>query len=120
MNEFEYKTEILSCAEEIAKEAMSQADNDLKAAQELISDGLLHETIDSHQWIIYTTFHTDVIRHSNNEDSYLDVCGPEDLGELIIDKGLDHIQMLQAFWAMHDDINDKIEAQLEEFSPHLI
>ena len=108
MNTYEYEQEVASCAESIAVEAMDQANNDIDDAQELIQDALLHETIDGHEWIIYTYHHAHIALCSDNEDAYKDIYCAEDLGSIIMDKGLEEVQMIVAFWAFYQDVSDKI------------
>jgi hypothetical protein len=70
---------------------------------EFVSDRL-HEMIDGHQWIIYYGYNTEVLKHTNNEDAYID-----NFGEWPADKGLNDLQMLAAFEAMRQDVSDEID-----------
>lgn len=55
----EYWKEVASLAKQVTKEAR-ELDEDIY--------DVLHETIDSHQWVIYTAYNFDVLRHSPNDD----------------------------------------------------
>lgn len=46
-------------------------------AKEYSSDAYdtLHETIDGHQWVIYTAFAFDVLKHTNNDDYAVEELG---------------------------------------------
>ena len=70
----------------------------------------VHETVDGHRWIIYTAYHADIVRLSDSNEAYLDVYCNEDLGQLVTDNGPQHIIMVQAFFAMCQDVNESIHA----------
>lgn len=36
---------------------------------------ILHETLDGHQWVIYTAYNYDVIRHSPNDEAWREYFG---------------------------------------------
>ncbi len=57
----EYWTEIAAIAAEVTREA--------RAYERDISD-VLHETIDGHQWVIYTAYNFDVAKLSPNSDAW--------------------------------------------------
>jgi len=108
MNYTEYKTEIQDIAHGIIEECLKFPDIDLQ--------DYTHQTVDGHRWIIYTSYHQDIVNNSDNEDSYLDNYGNEDLGALVAEHGLDHAIMVQAFYAMHQDVQDAIgELSHEDF-----
>lgn len=87
----EYSKEISELAESIAKEAREEGRD--------VSD-VLHETIDGHQWVIYTAYHFDVLKHSKNDGAYF-----EEYGELTL-KALDLAQIVYA--AMAADVRDEM------------
>lgn len=123
----EYWAEIKSLTEQIATEAMEQAkDEDYPeeedsfpiherrlAAEEIINDTLLHETIDSHQWVIYYSYNLDVIKHSGNSEYMSDNFGSEYAGDILADKGIDDLHTVIAFWCMYADVQDNIESALD-------
>lgn len=62
----EYSKEVTELAQTVAKEACDENRD--------VSD-VLHETIDGHQWVIYTAYHFDVLKHSPNDGAYFDEIG---------------------------------------------
>jgi hypothetical protein len=82
---------------------------------ETISDNSLdHEAVDGHQWIIYTTYHDQILNFSDNTEAYLDLYGNDDLGQIVSEHGLDHARMIQAFWAFLYDVQNSLHDQFEE------
>lgn len=69
----EYTKEVAELAASIAKEAREEGRD--------VAD-VLHETIDGHQWVIYTAYHFDVLKHSPNDGAYFDNIGPLTLTSL--------------------------------------
>ena len=69
----------------------------------------IHEYVDSHQWIIYTAYHADLVRNTDHPDAYLDMMSNEDIGNVVRDNGLEHAIMIQAFYAMQQDIIDALD-----------
>lgn len=115
----QYYNEVESLAKTIAEEAMEQSDNDRSAAEELINDSLLHETIDGHQWIIYYAYNMDVYQHSDNSDYLIDSFGNEEAGSVLQEKGLNGLHQALAFWALYADVQDKISDALEEIEDNI-
>ena len=111
----EYWTEISELADSMACEAMQANDNDIDAARDDIFDSRLHETVDSHQWIIYYAYSLDVIDHSDNEDYYNDNFGGEALAASLNEGGLNTLHCHIAFWCMYADICDKIDDSLTSY-----
>lgn len=109
----EYWKELEALAGSIAEEAMSECDNDLDDAQEMINDRLLHETIDGHQWVIYYAYNLAVLQHSDNTDYMIDNLGTESAGEVLAEKGLSGLHTALAFWALYADVQDKLEDALQ-------
>ena len=110
----EYWEEIEGLAANIAAEAMQEAEGDRDAAEDIIDNDLLHETINSHQWIIYYAYNLDVIKHSNNENYAIDTFGGEYLADILKNKGLNDLHTAIAFWAMYADVQDKTNDALDE------
>lgn len=109
-----YIKEVKDLAFDLLAETMSDNNNDREVAMEKIQDCLLHETIDGHEWIIYTYYNQLIVNFSNNDDAYLDVYSSEDLGELIKEKGLDAVVLSRAFYAFHQDVQDALHEIEEE------
>ena len=63
----EYYDEIASLAADIVKEAEGDRETAFDRA---------HETVDGHQWIIYTRYNAQVLDHSSNESAHFDNFGP--------------------------------------------
>ena len=116
MNSQEYWKEVRGLADYICCEAMADNNNDKEAAEEEIFDYRLHETIDSHQWIIYYGYNLDVIQNSNNADYYQDNFGGDALAASLKDGGLDTLHCHIAFWALYADVADIISETLDEYA----
>lgn len=71
---------------------------------EWLSDWL-HQTIDGHQWIIYTWYNTQVLTHSRNDDAYFENYGP-----LEADGFSDAVQKM-AFAAFYEDVMQDIDIE---------
>ena len=115
MNNQEYWAEVNELADTIACEAMQDCENDREAAEETIWDTRLHETIDSHQWVIYSSYNLDVIKYSDNEDYYSDHFGDDALAHSLKQGGLDMLHCHIAFWALYADVTDKISDALDQY-----
>lgn len=85
----EYWTEIGELAESICKEARERGED---------PTDVLHETVDGHQWVIYTAQARDVLSHSPNDEAIF-----EELGRQTID-GFSLIYSQAAYFAMQADI----------------
>ena len=79
-----------------------------------INDSRLHETIDGHQWVIYTSYNLDVLRHSDNEDAYIDNFGGEDAAHLLKDRGISGLHAVMAYCAMEQDVQSILSDALDE------
>lgn len=109
----DYWKEVSALAASIAEEAMTECNNDLDDAQEMINDRLLHETIDGHQWVIYYAYNLDVLQHSSNTDYMIDNLGTESAGHVLEENGLSGLYSALAFWALYADVQDKLEGALQ-------
>ena len=107
----EYWREVEDTVTNIVDEALDQTDT-LEEAEELINDSLLHETIDSHEWVIYYSYNLDVLQHSDNADYMTDNIGGE--SEILKEKGIDGLHTALAYWALYADVQDRITAELEQ------
>ena len=115
----EYWKEINAIAQSIAEEAMEQSEHDREEAEELINDSLLHETIDSHQWVIYCAYNLSVLQNSDNAEYMIDNFGSDQTGEILKQSGLRGLHSALAFWAMHADVQELINDKLDEIEDGL-
>ena len=113
LSSIEYETEIQSIADNMAAEALADNDNDIDAARDDIFDSRLHETINGHRWVIYNAYNADVMRHSDNEDYYIDNFGAEDAGAVLKERGLSGLHNVIVFWCMYADVSELIADALE-------
>jgi hypothetical protein len=110
----QYYDKIRSIASSMAEEALADNDWDRDAAEDDINDSRLHETIDGHQWVIYTAYNLDVIRHSDNSDAYVDNFGGDDAAHILKDRGIDGLHAVMAYCAMEQDVRDILSDALDE------
>jgi len=115
----EYWAEIESIAENMVSEVMDETENDREAAEEIINDSRLHETIDGHQWVIYYSYNDDVRRHSDNEDYLTDNFGNEYAGQIVAEQGIGSLGTEIAFWCMYADVQEKLEDAFDEYEANL-
>jgi len=99
----EYDNEIKELAADIWEEALSQAEGDTGEAEQLAYE-LTHEWVDGHQWIIYTSYHKDVLAFTENEGAYKDVYCNDDLGAILCEGGMDKLHTIMAYFAMQTDV----------------
>ena len=104
----EYYREINDLADDLYSVALDQKDNDHDMAVEAIHDHLLHETVDGHQWVIYTYSNELVERFSANAEAFKDCYDNESIGALVVDQGLDALKPIIAYFAMYQDISDRL------------
>ena len=109
-----YVKEVESVARSLIEEALAQYGN-AEDAREAIQDDILRETIDGHEFVIYTEYHLDVLEHSGNEEALILNFGEEYAVELLRKGGLGGIRQAQVFWAMYYDTLEYIEDILEEY-----
>ena len=104
----EYYREISDLADDLYSEALEQNDNDHDLAVEAIHDHLLHELVDGHQWVIYTYSNELVERFSDNAEAFKDCYDNESIGALVVDRGLEALKPIIAYFAMYQDISDRL------------
>ena len=104
----EYHREICDLAGSLYSEALEQNDNDHDLAVVAIHDHLLSELVDCHQWVIYTYSNGLIERFSDNAKAFMDVYDNESIGALVADKGLDAVKPIIAYFAMYQDISDRL------------
>ncbi len=110
----DYWIEINSLAENLAEEAVEACEGDKDNALDEINDHMLHETADGHQWVIYNAYNADVMKHSDNEDYYIDNFGVEDAGYVLKERGLSGLHNAIAFWCIYADIQGVLDDKLDE------
>jgi len=93
----QYWKEVDDLAKQIAEEARAEGDR----------DRVLHETIDGHEWIIYTWAYPWVLMHSRNEDALFEQLGPQEA------ESYSDIMRSMAFWALREDVANEL-AGIEE------
>ena len=112
MNNTEYWKEVNDTAECIIESATNDYDLDSYTdIEELINDVVLHETIDGHEYIIYTHNHLPILQHSPNDTYMVDNIGGLDES---LKQGLDTLHCHLAFWAFYADVQEAVNDQLEK------
>jgi hypothetical protein len=104
----EYHKEINDLAADLYSEALEQNNNDHDLAVEAIHNDLLSELVDGHQWVIYTYSNELVERFSDNAEAFKDVYDNESIGAIVSDRGLDAVKPIIAYFAMYQDISDRL------------
>lgn len=113
--ESQYHQEIKDLASDLYDEALAENDNDHDLAEDAIFDnGMLHQLVDGHQWVIYTYSNDLVARFSDNAEAYRDCYDNESIGQIVTDKGLEGMKPIIAYFAMYQDITDALY-ELEAF-----
>ena len=110
----QYYDEIKSIAKGLAEDALDANDWNRNDAENDINDSRLHETIDGHQWVIYTAYNMDVLRHSNSEDAYIDNFGGDDAASVLKDRGIDGLHAVMAVCAMEQDVQNVLSDALDD------
>jgi hypothetical protein len=112
INSREYYSECESIVSTIVAEMASELAAD---GTELDSDNLadatierLHETLDSHQWVIYTAYHLQILQISNNDNVMLEEQGEDSVIYAFKRGGLSGLHQALAFCAMYADCMDYV------------
>ena len=105
MNNTEYWKEVNETAENIISESTEYFEGDYDSPEEYINDTLLHETIDGHEWIIYSHNHLPILEHSPNDQYMVDNIGGLDES---LKSGLDTLHCHLAFWAFYADVQEAL------------
>lgn len=113
MTQGDYFREVQSIAETILEEALEYALPDATEDQlrETLEEGLW-ETIDSHQWVIYTAYNFDILRHSPNDGYTISEWGSSGI---VQEYGLDWARL--AFGALYADVSEVLWRLFEEREP---
>ena len=101
----DYWAEVKSIAEDVIEE---HSEYDGEDVFEFVFD-----MVDGHQWIIYYAYNNDVIKHSGNPDAWEDCYTNEDIGRVVTENGMDHARMVQAYFAMRQDVSEEIHKHME-------
>lgn len=116
-----YRDEVKELAKGAVDTALEHHDWKRSAPQEISFDNLretvdtnVHETVDGHEWIIYTKWHAKVIDASDNEDHFIDNFGAEAAGDLIKEGGIDKLTQSIAFFALRQDVMEAAEEMIKE------
>ena len=114
MNNHEYYKQVEATANYVVTLAADALECDNKEIneenlQDVISDCILFEQIDSHEWIIYNRYHLQIMENTNNEDYLI-----ENFGEV---SGNDFHSIVGqfAFWAFYADVQEYIDGEIKEF-----
>ena len=67
------------------------------------------ETVDSHRWVIYTTYHCDVLKHASDENSYFEMFGEQPTGNSV-----GEIMQKFAFAALLNDVQIALQKLREK------
>ena len=70
----------------------------------------MNANLDDHQWIFYTDYHFDVLRHSEHRNSAFDLGCVH--GEF---ESLEQLTSVVVYWAMHDDMYDYFDRNVSEW-----
>ena len=109
----DYYTDINDTAINLIDDLMEELDNDLEDVKEGLFDRI-HETVDSHEWIIYTYHNAFIVNFSSNDEAYKDFYDNESLGALVADRGPEGLTLIMAFYAMEADLSEKCNEIIEE------
>lgn len=108
----QYWTEVQSTANYVITLAIEslQYDNEeitTDTVMDRISDYVLHEQIDSHQYAIYYAYHLPILQYSDNADYAVNEFGSDYLAAML-EQGLDSLHAALATWAFSADVMDNI------------
>ena len=109
MNEREYWDEVRSLAAGMVEEIRAEAkenDWDEDQAREAMNERAW-ETIDGHQWVIYTHYNYDVLRFSPNDGYSIEEFGSEGI---VDDSGLRTDKL--AFGALYADVMEELPSEV--------
>ena len=104
MTEHEYNAEIAALAEWISDNRPADLGGEGFAAdysEDTDAHDALHETLDGHEYVIYTHKARQVIAHTDNPDYMIEELGADAGGEMFDER--------RAYWAMYADIMEQAE-----------
>lgn len=116
MNSYEYKKEIESTAKGIVEEALKDYSKEVVERDDIEEriQELLDEVVNGHEYISYTEYHYDVMKHSGNEESLEEEFGLQYAASIIEEEGFDGLVKARAFWAMYYDVQEEIGNILDD------
>jgi hypothetical protein len=95
----DYWSEIRSIAENVRQ--------DVRENEGDVSDAL-HEAIDGHQWVFYTGYNLDVLKHCSDESAGIDE-GLIDANAALAEGGLSRLTAQLAYCAMERDVYNELD-----------
>ena len=110
----QYWQEVRSIADDLAIEAIADNKGDRNDAEDSIQDSRLHEAIDNHELVIYYRGNDTVLRHSPNDEAWLDCYDAESIGTLVIGKGMHGARTVQTFFALEADVQSVLDDALDD------
>ena len=110
----EYNKEIKDLAFNLVEENQEIEDSEFNVFEHIRDNGLDHQTVDGHQWIIYYKYSLDIIEHSDNDDYMVDNLGSESLEHALKNGGLSGLHQAIAFYAMLADVNEELSTLEQE------
>lgn len=115
----QYYTECENTASLVVEQAIEaiQCDNE-EVTEESINDKIfdyvLHENIDSHEYVIYNYYHLPILQISPNEDYMIENIGSDCLEYELKNNGLSGLHCALAFWAFYADVSEYLEDEINE------
>jgi len=119
----DYYTECENTASLIVEQAIDDLQRENEevtedAVEEKIHDYILHETIDSHEYVTYNYYHLPILQISSNDDYMIENMGSDCLMHELKNNGLSGLHMALTFWTFYADVSeylaDEINKQLEK------
>ena len=115
----DYYTECENTASLVVEQAIEalQFDNEEvteEAVNDKIFDYVLHENIDSHEYVIYNYYHLPILQISSNDDYMIDNMGLDCLEHELKNNGLSGLHCALAFWAFYADVSEYLEGEINE------
>ena len=115
----QYNDEIKAIAESLVNDYFDHTQEDINTMLEegTLADtfrdecndkGWIHEVVESHEWIIYTYYHKQILNVSDNYDAIHDTYNNEELGAIVAEKGIEGLELACAYWAMYTDVQNAI------------
>lgn len=98
----DYWNEVNDVAKDIVDEAWTEHGDDEDRRREAMTERTW-ETVDGHQWIIYTHYNPQVLEHASNPDAYA-----ENYGEMPTGEGYGGLMAKLAYAAFEEDVNNKV------------
>ena len=115
----DYYTECENTASLIVEQAIEtlQFDNEEvteDAINDKIYDSILHENIDSHEYVIYNCYHLPILQISSNDEYMIENLGSDCLAHELENNGLSGLHMALTYWAFYADVSEYLEGEIAE------